>query len=162
MPTATSISQVLLNHIGPLTSTWTAPVSCPTVQNVRLGYSGLPEAVAWLGSCTVPSLGPCFPSGSAIDSIVSSITKSPLGYINYFSPGALCPQAWTTVGVAVKDSAGSLSANGIFNPVAAVTTRIPSGPYVRVSNTNPNILMEAMSPGETAIACCPRYEPLRS
>lgn len=159
---------VLISLQGPLTTTFTAPLSCSTLHNnVIIGHNVTdsdthttffePEgALCGIGT----SVRSCLPSGSLLDSEYNSYTKNPdprYGWtINYFSPGLICPSDWETVGVATKSVGGSITSSG---PAFVYPSVIPTAGiyYEDLRDPSPNALLEAMSEGESAILCCPRY-----
>jgi hypothetical protein len=159
MPSVNTLSQYTFHNLGPLTSTWTAPASCATAKNpLYLAPANDPSRAVYGESCSVVSAGDCFPSGSALDSILAPRAGSPsLPYlVEIFSPGLVCPDNWSTVGVAVKDSAGSISSTGAFSTQVSVTASSTTSIFMPRNNPAPNVLMEALAPGETAIMCCPK------
>jgi hypothetical protein len=154
MPTVTSISLENLINLGPLTTTYTAPASCATLaNNVWLSTKG-DTGFPFVPDCNTltSTLGPCLPSGSAIDARYAAYSGSPSRefQINYFSPGIHCPSAWTTVGVAEKNSAGTLSSSGVFTSPPAL---VYNDAYVRYPR--PVLFMSLLEPKETAVVCCP-------
>ena len=122
MPNVTSLSQYALQNLGPLTTTFTAPASCATLQPaVALARTQYPWQAFWSEECDEvdDSLADCRPSGRAFFDIYADDAGSrPVQAIPYFSPGLACPESWTTAGVAVKDADGSVvSTSGIYAPV---------------------------------------------
>lgn len=87
-------------------------------------------------------------------------------WIDYYSPGLVCPSDYTTVGLATKLEGGAITSSGpaFAFPRSTVT---PSGGNVEYNldeyeDLKPNVVLEAMGPGETAILCCPRYASPRA
>jgi hypothetical protein len=157
MPSVTSLSQQLFRNVGPLTTTFTAPASCATQSAVALAPTDQPLAAIWLDGCSIRSVGDCLPNGQTRDSIFASdLATYTADDFLYYSPGIACPQSWTTVGVAVKDDKGSVSLTGIYAPSAQVTiTPDATSPAAPAQNPPPNIFVEGLDHGETAVACCP-------
>jgi hypothetical protein len=86
-----------------------------------------------------------------------------LFHFMYYSPGIGCPAPWTTAGAATKYDNGSLALSGILAP-SGLTTALPpiftgadAEDVTPPQNPIPNIFVEAMGPGETAVVCCPEY-----
>ncbi|KAI1866587.1 hypothetical protein JX265_007888 [Neoarthrinium moseri] len=157
MPSVTSLSQQLFRNVGPLTTTFTAPASCATQSAVALAPVDQPAIAAWLDGCGIRSVGDCLPNGQTVDNVYASdlATYSANDFL-YYSPGVICPASWTTVGVAVKDDKGSVSVTGIYEPAAQVTATPGATSLVTpAQNPPPNIFVEGLDLGETAIACCP-------
>ena len=129
MPSVTSLSQYTLQNLGPLTTTFTAPESCATLEPpVALARTKQPSLPYWMQECNEvdDSLAACLPSGRAYFDIFKNDSEAarPPSVIAYFSPGLHCPESWTTAGVAVKDADGSVvSTSGIY---AAGATASPS------------------------------------
>lgn len=111
IPSATTYFGVLFTNLGPLTTTYTAPLSCETVNTNRvifvdksmdLWVEGKPECYGYW------TAGDCIPSGTDIDNWVevarTATTKKNAGAYWYHSPGIACPQGWTTVGMIAKDN----------------------------------------------------------
>ena len=151
MLTASTTDNFVLTNLGPLTTVFTAPSSCATPEPlIQLGPSSDFGALLF-SNCNATTYSAsiateCYPSGSKLSSLGVFI-----GTLAYYSPGLVCPSAWTTVGVAVKDASGSISSNGLFAPF---TTGVPGGPIL--DEPAPNILMNALAKQETAAVCCPR------
>ena len=129
MPSVTSLSQFTLQNLGPLTTTFTAPSSCATLQPaVALARTQQPSVPYWLEDCDEldDTLEDCRPSGKAYFDLVDrdgDDATAPVKVIPYFSPGLICPESWTTAGVAVKDADGSvISTSGLY----ALPTSAPS------------------------------------
>lgn len=110
------------------------------------------------------SVGNCLPSGSVIDSIVASRASAnpdvwATGIIHYYSPGLKCPSDWSTVGLATKFSNGTFTSTGDAFAAVDVYTWHDSSTMIQsdsLYNPEPNAVLNALSPGETAIMCCPR------
>ncbi|TDZ24524.1 hypothetical protein Cob_v002399 [Colletotrichum orbiculare MAFF 240422] len=162
MPTST-LSQYAINNVGPLTTVFTAPESCVTPPpDLHLAFSqtGVSEAnftnPFWRKTCGPALYGDCYPSGSQIDAAWASASEkgfSDFYTIDYFSPASACPDAYTTVGLAVKGANGEVESSGAFvPPVVTGPAFIPHGPMY---NPPLNLLMEALEKGETAVMCCP-------
>jgi hypothetical protein len=153
MPTITSLSQYVFHNLGPLTTTFNVPLSCATKSNnVVIAFKSDLTQIYGQPDCEHVTQGDCFPSGSAIDSLSSALSDSPLrGYaVDYFSPGLHCPTNWVTVGMAARSADGAMSSNGIFTPKTITETDFVAFPaYV-------NVLTAGLEPGETAALCCPR------
>ncbi|GKT44336.1 uncharacterized protein ColSpa_04517 [Colletotrichum spaethianum] len=165
----TELSQHPLTNLGPLTTVFTAPSACATRSpDLYLAFeSAFTDRVQpfFPKRCEYNPLSNCFPSGSALDASYTS--ASSLGFpggqaIAYFSPASICPEAYTTAGVAAKNSNGEVSSAGVFSP-PVVEVPIGSqpegrGPLAGIIGSNPilNVLTEALDNGEIAVICCPR------
>jgi hypothetical protein len=102
-----------LHDRGPLTTTLTAPASCPAT-HAPIGLANLINpargAIA-MESCGRAPLGDCFPRGSVLDrEYTSSLSGGTPGLTTlfYHSPGIVCPTGWVTVRSIVKDDDGSI------------------------------------------------------
>ena len=138
MPNVTSLSQYALQNLGPLTTTFTAPASCATLQPaVALARTQYPWQAFWSEECDEvdDSLADCRPSGRAFFDIYADDAGSrPVQAIPYFSPGLHCPDSWITAGVAVKNAEGSIvSTSGVY---AAGATASPSPTSEPVSGSD--------------------------
>ncbi|KAK6077034.1 hypothetical protein SCUP515_05217 [Seiridium cupressi] len=168
MPTST-LSGWAFHNYGPLTTTYTAPASCFTEPtNIELGRSikgsdNSSTLAIFGGTCAAPSstgvsIGDCLPSGSEYDKAYAALdTNNPAaGFtIDYYSPGLFCPSGYETVGVASKTGGGSITSSGsAFVLPSAVTIRA-SGAYNLGRNPAPNVLLQGLNDGETAVICCP-------
>lgn len=160
MPLPNELFGRSLVNLGPLTSTYTLPDDCATPTNVYLvAADEIGTGAIWQSECSTEELATvkwrstCFPSGSALDSIYRSadLDLPAQTILAYFSPGIACPDAWVTVGVAVKDDKGEISSSGQF-VIPDVLATAPVPPY----NPAPNIFMDAIENGETVAICCPR------
>jgi hypothetical protein len=156
MPTVTSLSGYSLTNLGPLTTTFTAPASCSTAYDIDVASIGL--NLGWVADCSYMVPDDCYPYGSAIDPINSAIQKgNPAAdnVIGYQSPGLICPSGWTTAGVATKLNPTSTITSGTgFNTSGWIDPKFPEffPQYL-------DVLLDALDPNETAIACCPRLLP---
>ena len=159
MPTATEFFGYTLTNVGPLTTAFSAPTTCasftdyyaiaPSENNTSNLY--LPIA------CDFPKHPECYPSGTKFDEIVDKQSKTiGQGYFPYFSPGTICPSAWTTVGAyAAASGSNKASSSGIFaedlwpfdNEPGVVAAALPAGA----------IFTDIVDPGETVVWCCPRF-----
>lgn len=153
MPSITTLSDLGLVNLGPLTTTFTAPQTCATPDQVVLRSDDFSAKVPYYWSeCAVGDerwRSTCYPSGTELAKLYTSNDHS--GY-PYYSPGLVCPESWVTVGVAARDDEGRISSSGILRPF---TTPRPSESRVYY-NPVPNIFMQALDPGETLALCCPR------
>jgi hypothetical protein len=157
MPTATSLSGSSLFNNGPLTTTFTAPVACSTAYETMIGAATDPALLLGAAQCGWLPPADCNPSGSVIQSIVSSAEGSnPTAgmIIVYHSPGLVCPSGWATVGAAAKLNPTSTSISGAFNQSGAIPTDSSFGFEPEL-----DIFVAALDPGETAVVCCPRFGP---
>ena len=159
MPTATSISQFALTNWGPLTTAFTADPACATSTGIlQVGLRNPPGDGIENPDCALSTVGSCFPSGTKLDQLASSVFTE-VGHfaIAYFSPGLVCPSGWTTAGAVVKSADGSVSTSGIFAaPPGFTATGRNSDFDGPIFNPIHNVFTAAIDPGETAIACCPR------
>lgn len=103
----------LFSNLGPLTTTYTAPKACETVDTDRVLFvekeRGRGQLEQGQPKCWDHwPLSSCIPSGTAIDNWVESTITADTGYPNhngavfYHSPGIHCPSGWTTVGMIAK------------------------------------------------------------
>lgn len=106
------------------------------------------------------SLDGCVPSGSVLDSqydaFYSTWDTMPASHytINYYSPGMICPSGYYTVGVATKSAEGAVSSSGsVFVPADPIRAEFT----VALAELAPNVVLENLIPGESAIGCCPRF-----
>lgn len=162
MPTTTALSAYNIFNLGSIDPTWTAPQSCTTdISNFRAVAIGFPRPGTrrHLNDCNPRTYDDCIPHAEAYDStIMADISAPTRGYhMPYYSPASVCPEGFTTAGVAEKSGRGSWGSSNVTGAFSATefmlfsTTR--SVPYY---NPKPNILLEAMGPGQTAVLCCPR------
>lgn len=152
MPTATTQDGYGVINIGPLTTTFTAPASCTTEFKIAVAPTDSPS-LEYQDDCSYEPPSDCHPHGSVINSLVSSIGATPtLGVILYQSPGLFCPSGWSTAGAATKVNPTSTSTSGAFNLTNVVPTGVPAFFQPALDS-----FMSALDPGETAIACCPRF-----
>lgn len=160
MPTG-SLSNYNLWQLGPLTTTFAAPASCVTATDYRsIADVDFPGTDILKEACEERQWGECLPSGSALDTHFShAISSSTRGfYMPYFYPGLHCPSGWSTAGVAEKSGVGTApSLSGIFTGTSFHQPGVSTTRSVPFINPMPNILLEALHAGETAILCCPTY-----
>ncbi|KAM0335083.1 hypothetical protein ACHAQA_000117 [Verticillium albo-atrum] len=164
MPSLTSLSQYSLINVGPLTTTWTAPASCTAGPSVKYIAPVSPSDFGlWGSNCSTDlnNFVNCIPQAEEIKSLWEIKDASPPVAPNplvYHSPGTICPSGWTTVGVATKSSNGDIDASGHFTQAKAAFqgtgTRIAVGQAIQ-TNPRANILLEALTPGESIVLCCP-------
>lgn len=160
MPTATRASQFSLTNWGALTTTFTPSADCASSTGiVRVGRPDRAGASLVNVNCDVPTVGSCFPSGSKVDERLLTAYNDPGNFvIGYFSPGIACPAGWSTAGVVVKSSDGSVSTSGVFEAPAALTATSSVRDRGIGAFFNPivNVFTAAIDPGETGVVCCPR------
>ncbi|KAH9208228.1 hypothetical protein DL95DRAFT_414975 [Leptodontidium sp. 2 PMI_412] len=160
MPTATSISGWSLLNVGPATTTFTEPASCATAYRTVIAPATDPALPLWNVHCPWVPPADCNPSGSIVQSIISSAegTNPTDGlFIVYQSPGLVCPSGQATVGAAEKPNPTSISVSGAFNLSDAIPT---GGSYTVFFEPPLDVFLAALDPGETAILCCPSsYTP---
>ncbi|KAH7038217.1 uncharacterized protein B0I36DRAFT_359807 [Microdochium trichocladiopsis] len=146
MPASAVLSQYTFANLGPMTTTYTAPAACYTPTQVGLAPDYLPEAVAYVSTCAERfSASDCVQAGSVFDEDWAESTRR---FIHYYSPGLVCPDRWTTAGVASKGNGTAIDSTGVFAPTGF-------GTHAPVYNPAWNIAMENLADGETAILCCP-------
>lgn len=161
MPTATSLSGYTIFNNGPLTTTFTAPASCITAAaDTAIAVATDPAEAEWDANCGLwlPPAN-CNPNGNVIRSIISSADSSnpQVGYIIvYHSPGLICPSGWSTAGSAARANPTSVNVAGAFNASIEVPS-LPSGAPLEFFEPELDVFLAALDPGETAIACCPRF-----
>lgn len=166
----------VFHNLGPLTTTWTAPPSCATSDQSYVTGIAYPNEEGMFrmafGHCNVDEWRPeCFPSGERLLEIHNSVLDEqgplPTDY-NYYmhSPGLHCPDSWETVGVAsIGTEKGDVlvHASGIFSSTQFLQpsyfpgdneTILPTPSY----NFPANAITSILSPTETVVACCPRYD----
>jgi hypothetical protein len=151
MPSTSALSLIDFVDLGPLTTTFSAPAACATGDDhLGLARPSNPGFPVLFKDCELPTWGDCIPSGAEIDKDYAEREGDfERNLAVYYHSGSVCPDSWTTAGVAAKDGNGKLSTEGVFAP-SDVTTAPKFNP-------TPNIFMEALGPNETAIVCCPRY-----
>lgn len=154
-----------------MTTTFTPAPTCSGPFNLGFGRyyeepmpantTSTTEILAIYGSpCgdTVVSLDGCIPSGSVLESEYSAWAKTHSGIprrqytLPYYSPGMVCPLDYSTVGIATKSTGGAVSSSGpAFVP--------PSDWQVEygLNAITPNVLLQNLYEGESAILCCPRF-----
>ncbi|KAM0229912.1 hypothetical protein ACHAPO_009634 [Fusarium lateritium] len=119
MVTSTQFFGYDFYNLGPLTTTFTAPSSCATVNTEQVNFVNKSAPYLYQvgqANCDHWTQGGCRPSGVEIDSIVSDIrlsTTDPGLFLYYHSPGIVCPDGWGTVGVIAKSN-GTLSVSGFM------------------------------------------------
>ncbi|KAK1762743.1 hypothetical protein QBC33DRAFT_599929 [Phialemonium atrogriseum] len=162
MPTVTTLSQISIFNVGPLTTTFTTPASCIHDTWLAAPAEG-PKTVWYALDCRDVTVNDCAPSTAALKShIPSDVASNPAAHwIPYYSPGVVCPSGYQTVGVAVKVNPTSTSMSGMFTrPTSGddsedePTSGDISG-HGPMFNPGTNVLMDALDPGETAVMCCP-------
>jgi hypothetical protein len=151
MPSSTALYNIDFVNLGALTTTWSAPAACATSNRIGMAYHDAPGFPVLFESCEAPKYGDCLPNGDKLDKdFAKRLDTHGLGNaIYYHQPASACPESWTTAGIAAKGSDGKVSSSGIYVPPDYTT--LPD------LNPTPNVFMEALKPGETAIVCCPRY-----
>ncbi|KXH33289.1 hypothetical protein CSIM01_03203 [Colletotrichum simmondsii] len=157
----TELSQHAITNVGPLTTTFTAPSSCATSSPSLwlAAESAFTDRVQpfFRQKCEGSVYGDCFPSGTVFDQLRSEASSTVgAGTIAYFSPASVCPDQYTTAGVAAKNAEGTISSSGVFVP-PIVSVPFGSGYMSDRLGYNPivNVLMEALDSNETAVICCP-------
>jgi hypothetical protein len=145
--TSASTAPSTITNFGPLTTTFTPPASCMPSNTGLYCYTGY---CAWGFSCGTASavsaeswilLTECLPSYSLLNyaTVVRGILETTIVY----SPGLICPQGYTTV-------LQQIGTKGTY----WTNLWTQSQPYSTLSINAP-INLE-VSPGETAVVCCPR------
>lgn len=158
MPATSTLSGWAFSNWGPLTTTFTAPTSCPIVTgNVAIGESSLLPNFFYNVDCAPTYDWSCAPTGT-ITSLPKAYTALELnpeaGYEgHYFSPGLYCPSGWATVGIASRDGQKPVNSSGVVSPTMPVPTSV-SAP---LPNLAENAFMQLLEPSETAVWCCPRF-----
>jgi hypothetical protein len=146
-------SAALYNHdfvnLGPIDAGWAQPESCASAGRIGMAAKSTIGFPYLFETCDVPAYGECIPNGDKLDADYAE-RHNTFGLANaiyYHQPAASeCPQGWEQAGIAAKDKEGKVSSSGIYAPTV---TKPPK------SNPTPNIFIEALNPGETAIVCCP-------
>lgn len=165
MSSIRSAGRFEFQNVGALTTTFTAPSSCPSIDIPWRGLEvpGLPgQMMLGLGSCSsADSDARCTPNGDGVGSMYKSVSDNGhafdgKAYVEFRSPGLACPSAWETVGV-VSAKDGSVDASGAFESTVfrydadeTTTLALPLSEFAL------NALTAVLAPTETAIACCPR------
>lgn len=155
MPTVSTLSELTFSNLGPLTTTFTAPSSCSTIDSgfTAVAYKQDVTAILYDTSCEVEYDGwDCYPEGSAPSPTVTTVNLADTFKYTYFSPGIYCPSGWKTVGVASRDGDKPVTSSGAFANDTVIPTHI-AGVFPNAAN----VLMQALDPSETAVLCCPRY-----
>jgi len=161
-----------VTNFGPLTTTFTAAPSCATdTRHLVIAQAKFPDAFYFDPFCPNDAqassayiFNGCLPSAAQWnDEYVRALKTGADDYIYpYYSPGVHCPAGWATVGMAARATGagtGDLSVSGIFTGLAPTPTISSSqGPEAMLTAFNPfpNVLRNALEPGETAVVCCPR------
>lgn len=172
MPTATTVSDFTLLNLGPLTTTFTAPSSCATATASRfgLGYAEVPfygsmrseqcgmDRYMYTGSDTA-----CYPSASAHNAnYMSAYAARPFRYpIQYHSPGNACPAGWTTAATMTVDTDNKKTVSFEYDEAIHSFFMRQQAYYYHANfiiGIMPavSIFVDALGPGETGVACCPR------
>ncbi|KAJ5624465.1 hypothetical protein N7510_000774 [Penicillium lagena] len=157
MPSVSALSAYTFTNLGPLTTTFTPPASCQSVDplNVFIAQSSLPNVWLYEGSCGINSdYWSCNPTGTITDlPSVTSYDNHPSNVYQryYYSPGLYCPSGWHEVGVASRDGTKPVNWTGIFGPA----TPLPTTDAFFGFNSPANVLMQLLDPSETAVMCCP-------
>ncbi|KAH7313559.1 hypothetical protein B0I35DRAFT_480237 [Stachybotrys elegans] len=166
MPSSTAFG-IGLVEAGTLTGTVTADTACPTNVPVILT---VPERWDILYSACPTSPPPnylaveqlsrmsCHPEASSLRQQLSeemALTRSIWPAPMYYYSGSVCPEPWTTVGTAAKGDDGAVTSTGMFAPFEGEDGNQLRERFQAVPSLGPNVLMQALEPGETAIACCP-------
>lgn len=141
-------------NIGPATTTFTEPASCATAYRTMIAPVAEPALLLWNVHCPWVPPADCNPSGSIVQSIISSAagTNPTAGlFVVYQSPGLVCPSGQATVGSAEKPNPTSISVSGAFN----LSVAVPAGADVAFFEPQLDAFLAALDPGETAILCCP-------
>ncbi|KAJ4128906.1 hypothetical protein NW768_007429 [Fusarium equiseti] len=149
MPTATKFLGYQFTNLGPLTTTHSPPPSCTTgtTDGIEFAKASTPTYVFGWESCSVTTMGKCHPSGSQHDKIRSEALKTGgMAVFDYFSPGLVCPQGWTTAGKLGHGDGSTITREGIFTTDEAT----PSYPF-RMDEVWLNVLAS----DETLAVCCP-------
>lgn len=151
MPTITTFADYLVTNLGPVTTTFTAPASCYTGTDRVIVID--PDQTDWHTRCDATfgySIDPCSPLGTQSDAASTILTNPPAQLLVYYSPGVACPSAWTTAGIAAKNTDGHLrSVSGVFD-----LTNRPKLYYDIAAGV---LYEQILAAGETVVACCPRY-----
>lgn len=161
MPTTTALHAYNIFNLGTIDPSYsTLPEKCTTEMNFAVMAEGIPPpgTRSTLNDCSPRTYGDCIPGGASYDATVTSDMSAPTrGFLMpYYSPASACPDGWTTVGVAEKsgrDMASDVSVTGAFHATEfEIPRRTTSAP---IYNPKPNVLLEAMGAGQTAVLCCP-------
>lgn len=160
MPTANSTLSWTLLDGGPVPETFTPTCTTASATNIWIAYSDMPDAPFIPSACVTNDPEYCWPTPTNIDNFVElSYGNSYLG--NYWS-GVKCPTGWTSVGQAVRPTNGPVTSSGSFRGYPG---RIDTPSYNKSIADFPigygwqDALGAILDPGETAVACCPRYVP---
>lgn len=160
MPSVSVLSEYTFNNWGPLTTTWTAPASCQSIQseNLYIAYASTPTINVAKVACGVDTgYWSCYPTGT-ITNIPTATSwfddpRSAEFYQTYYSPGLYCPSGWGPVATASRNATQTVEWNGAFDP--AITS--PVSNLVLLENLANNVFLQVLAPSETAVLCCPKY-----
>ncbi|KAH7198929.1 uncharacterized protein B0J16DRAFT_315218 [Fusarium flagelliforme] len=165
MVTSTEFFGYEFYNLGPLTSTFTAPASCATVNTEQVHFVNKSAPYLYHTgqvNCDHWTQGGCRPSGVDIDSIISDIrltTTDPGLSLFYHSPGIACPDSWDTVGVMAK-SDGTLSVSGFMTNTIKDFDKYST--YYPTSQSDQPRFMEftelwngILKPSDTVVFCGP-------
>lgn len=152
MPTATEYFGFSFSNLGPLTTTYTAPSSCATVNTDQVLFADKSDSLIPVGQpkCDSWTYGDCRPSGSNFDNLDADVlrNKALAGLFLYHSPGIVCPEGWNTVGMIAKDN-GTLSVSGFM-------TNTYEGPTTEARHMQiTEIWNGVLKPSETVAFCAP-------
>ncbi|KAK8010057.1 hypothetical protein PG990_009022 [Apiospora arundinis] len=171
MPSTTSLGPHSFYNAGPLTTTYTAPASCATVNtdHLMMGHRTAPDHFRY-GVCAFDQ-GDCVPSGGALDSQNAKNGFRANSRFDYFSPGLHCPHGWATVGVATRNAEGVITSSGPAFTFASSTVTVDEDHTSSTFRSTSTAILEsdmgsfaypgrhgllaAMDRGETAVMCCP-------
>ena len=151
--TSASTTPSTITNAGPLTTTFTPPASC-----LADLYCDPPDNTFFFcvqgvscGSVTSFSLNPtllteCFPSYSLLNfANMGPLFGTPIVY----SPGLICPQGYTT-------ALQQIGPKGIYQTEVYTISTDTSLQTQLLLTVTTAVTIEDVSPGETAVACCPR------
>lgn len=163
-PTSTQYYNILFTNLGPLTSTFTAPSSCATVNTDNVLFVQRSQQPAPLGKpkCldNYWSKGDCIPSGTDIDNWVMSsetatVSEKYQGAQLYHSPGIACPEGWNTVGLIAKNN-GTMTVSGYFTEWPKHFGVKPSQDKTSIRALEPTVIWdEFLHPSQTVAFCGP-------
>lgn len=158
MPSITISDGYTFNNRGPVTTTFTAPASCTTAGDIKIGVNTSFPFFNYWAQCSTDGAYGCTPTGTITPSLTLDPNPNVIYDYAFYSPGLYCPSGWATVGVAARDGDKPASLSGVLSVSTTTTTDSSLDDDARATWKNPaTMLPELLDSGETLVMCCPRY-----